>query len=941
MKQTATFKSILCFFISLFLIINSTNAQLVINEISSRNATMYKEGNRDYEDFIEVYNTSPSAINLNNYYLSNVRTTPLKWRFFSQTLNPYAYSVIFADGENAYGYSNYPISYAYYDFQHTNFKIALGGETIYLSNSAGTILDSLVLPKNLDINQSVGKPLGSTVGQVFYDQMTPNAANTTTAYTAKAGSVTIGKVGTKYTLGSLPITVTATCPVGQTAIYTTNCNNPKQGIDNTVPSFGLIFDTTTVIKARCVGMGLMPGTSRTETFIFNENTTLPIVAISTDSANLWDYNTGILVDGPNVNQYNGANWYQEWRRASRIEYFDVAGVKKFTKDAAINTDGNSSIAAPKKSLRVNFNHSTLGDSKLVFEMFPNTRPGLASFKNIKVRAGGNVYVATNYGGGVIFHDGAVQAFARKLNVPFASYKPAVVYLNGKYWGMYEIRERLDASLYKNTLNANEDSVVSFDKQGWDYGPEDGIYNGVSNQVATDPAVNTAAFYNYFDSKFDIKNFYDYMTTEIHFQNGDWIGPYGYVNNLVLWRDFSVASDKKYRFSLKDFDVSYCISYTGNYLTAVLTTPATNPLPTMFKKLILNDRFKKEFINRYADVVNFYFNKDTLRNALINYQSEVQAEIVDECNKWPTNSPATWDYRYQNMLGCMDARNVNAFIDIDTTLLGGAGMVNVTLQAQPADGGKIQFSTITPNLPWTGKYFKANEIPFTAIPRPGYDFVRWETNNNSIRPSDSTTISLDTSFASNTTLTAVFVASNILNNKLLSFDVKANDCNVIANWTMDTDEDIIQYEVQKKSAFDADFKTVNKTSSTKSLQEISYKATNTATGNVEQYRLKITDNQGFVKYSDVLSVKTKCTNFNVQIQTNPVVDDLVLSINNAGANQTCIISIYNAMGQLVNTRKQTLTGNSIVKIPVTNLGSAIYALNVSVGNENTILKFLKK
>jgi hypothetical protein len=941
MKQTATLRVLLYILLSFLFIQNTTKAQIILNEISSRNATMYKEGNKDYEDFIEIYNTSPSAINLNNYYLSNVRTTPLKWRFFNQTLNPYAYSVVFADNENAYGYSNYPISYGFYDFQHTNFKIALGGETVYLSNSAGVILDSLVLPKNLDINQSVGKPLGSTVGQVFYDQMTPNAANTTTAYTAKAGSVTIGKVGTKYPTGNLPITVTATCPVGQTAIYSTNCNNPKQGVDNTMPSIGITFDTTTVVRARCVGMGMLPGLSKTETFIFNENTTLPIVAISTDSANLWDYNTGILVDGPNVNQYNGANWFQEWRRASRIEYFDVGGVKKFTKDAAINTDGNSSIAAPKKSLRVNFAHSTLGDSKLVFEMFPNTRPGLASFKNIKVRAGGNVYVATNYGGGVIFHDGAVQAFARKLNVPFASYKPAVVYLNGKYWGMYEIRERLDASLYKNTLNANEDSVVSFDKQGWDYGPENALYDGITNQIATDSAVNTAAFYNYFDSKFDIKNFYDYMTTEIHLQNGDWIGPYGYVNNLVLWRDFSVASDKKYRFSLKDFDVSYCLSYNANYLNAVLTTPATNALPTMFKKLIQNDRFKKEFINRYADVVNFYFNKDTLRNALINYQAEVQAEIVDECNKWPTNSPATWDYRYQNMLGCMDNRNISGFVDIDTTLLGGAGMVNVTLQAQPTDGGKIQFSTITPNLPWTGKYFKANEIPFTAIPKVGYEFVRWITNNNSIRVSDSATISLDTSFTSNTVLTAVFTPSNLLNNKLLNFTVKANDCDVISTWTMDTDEDITQYEVQKKSAFDVDFKTVNKTIAKKSLQEITYSSNTTAASNIEQYRLKFTDNQGFAKYSDILTVKTKCTNFNVQIQTNPVVDNLVLSINNASANKVCNISIYNAMGQLVSTQKQTLTGNGIVKVPVTNLGIAVYAVNVTVGNESAVLKFLKK
>jgi hypothetical protein len=935
MKPAAIAKGILCFFLTAFFLIQNAQSQIVINEISSRNATIYTEQSKDYADFIEIYNYSNSAINLNNFYLSNVKATPMKWRFFNQNLSAGQYTLVFADEDNVYTPNN--------TFQHTNFKISMGGETVYLSNAAGVIIDSIVSPKNIEINQSAGKPLGSTIGQVFYNQMTPNAANITTAYAARAGAVIINKLGAKYILGTTPITVTATCPTGQSALYTTNCDTPKEGVDNIITATGISFDTTTVFRARCVGAGLLPGVAKTETFIFNENTTLPIVSITTDCNNLWGYTTGILADGPNASQFHGANFYKEWRRPSKVEFFDAVGVKKFVKDASINTDGNSSLAAPKKSLRVNFSHTTLGDSKLAYEMFPNTRPGLASFKNIKLRAGGNIYTAPNGGGGggVIFHEGAVESFAKNLNVSIAAYRPTVFYLNGKYWGVYEIRERLDASLYKNTLGANEDSIYTYDKQGWDNYPEELLYTNITNQIANEPAKNTAAYYNYFTSKFDVKNFIDYLSTEIHFQNIDWIGSYDIVNNLVIWKDYSAVSDKKYRFSLKDFDMSYCIGSNANMINAVLTTPATNPLPTTFKSLIQNNQFKKEFINRYADIVNYYFHKDTLLNAIANYQAEVQAEIADECDRWTTNTTGTWEYRYQNMRTCMASRNVTGMEEIDAALLGNAGTTSITLKSQPANGGKILFNTIKPNLPWTGTYFKGNEIPFTAQPNPGYAFVGWTTNNRSIRNEDLETISLDTSFTSTTTLTAVFRNTSLLSNKLLRFTANANDCNVGVNWSMDTDEEITQYEVQRKTAFDIDYVTVYKTNSLKSVHEINYSTTIVSTGNAEQYRLKMIDDQRKVTYSTIALAKTNCTNFNVQVQTNPVSDNVVLNINNTTNNQICTISIYNSLGELVLNKKENLQGSGLIKAAVQNLSAGIYAVKVSVGNDNAVVRFLKK
>jgi Secretion system C-terminal sorting domain len=364
---------------------------------------------------------------------------------------------------------------------------------------------------------------------------------------------------------------------------------------------------------------------------------------------------------------------------------------------------------------------------------------------------------------------------------------------------------------------------------------------------------------------------------------------------------------------------------------------------MFKKLVLNDRFKKEFANRYADIVNFHFNKDTMRNSIISHNAEVQSEIADECARWPTNNPATWDYRYQNMLTCMDTRNITGLDQVDAGLLGNGGKATVTLQSQPLTGGKIQFSTIRPNLPWTGTYFKNNEVPFSAVPNVGYEFSHWITNNGIIRPEDLNKMALDTFFSSNTTLTAVFTMVNVtLSNKLLSFTTTAKECNVTGAWEMDTDEEIVSYEVQKKSSFDKDFRTVSKTMAKQVTQPVDYTFTDVATGNFEQYRLKITDLQGKVSYSNIAVARTNCTNFAAQIQTNPVVNEMVLNISNKNtAKQSAVVNIYNTNGAIVATTKTSISGNGTITMPVNTLSGGMYAVRVTVGNESAVLRFLKK
>ncbi len=730
------FKSILL--LTFFFTSKHTFAQLQLTEISSRNATIYKEGDKDYVDFIEVKNTSSTAtINTNNYFLTDDKTQPTKWPFFSQTLGPNQTTIVFADKENSYLWFNTQ--------QHCNFAINITGDTIYLANAAGVLIDSLIW-QQLEPNQSVGRQPNVSNGQVFFETNTPNNTNPTTFYSAVAASPTISIPGGLYNATQ---TITATCPSGQTAIYTIGGNTPKA----TSPNFpaSLQIASNAVVKVRCKAAGMLLGNIKTETYFINETTTLPIISISTDSANLYNYNTGIFMAGPDSMIFGGANYLKMWRRAAKFEYFEN-GTKQFGKDVSINTDGGSSIVYPKRTLRIGFNHTTLGVGKLNHTLFPNEKPNVTSFKNLKLRNGGNVYgiTYTNGGGGFLFHDGIIGTFLKGQHMAYAAYKPVLLFINGGYFGLYEMRERMDENFYKTNYGANEDSVVLFNKD-WPYS-EYYRWDSVINYVDTTNAL-APTFVNNFGKFFDEKNIADYFATELHFKNTDWLG--SYQNNIKIWIDKAATADGKYRYGLYDMDYSCSNYYFSNPLLDIMyTTPSSHKPVKMFRAYLRNADFKNRFVNRYCDLMNWYFHTDTVLAKYDAYNNQISAaDIARECSRWPTNDPSAWNQKLANVKAFVSARNTEARNQLDSCLGGNQGLATLTFTTQPANAGTIQVSTLNPTiLPWSGIYCKGNPLPVKVTANAGYIFKHWLNGNTVLTITDS----FFQNFTQNTTLTAVFI-----------------------------------------------------------------------------------------------------------------------------------------------------------------------------------------
>ena len=119
-----------CLFFKAFLVDISAQS-VVINEFMAKNTNNLQDEDGDYSDWIELYNTTESIINLLNYSLSDDNSNLNKWVFPDVSILPHSYLLVFASDKNRFDTTEL----------HTNFKISNSGEILYLLDNLGEIID--------------------------------------------------------------------------------------------------------------------------------------------------------------------------------------------------------------------------------------------------------------------------------------------------------------------------------------------------------------------------------------------------------------------------------------------------------------------------------------------------------------------------------------------------------------------------------------------------------------------------------------------------------------------------------------------------------------------------------------------------------------------------------------------------------------------------------
>ncbi|NVO21643.1 MAG: lamin tail domain-containing protein [Bacteroidetes bacterium] len=601
---------------------------------------------------------------------------------------------------------------------HANFKLSHSGETVVLSSPQGEILDSYLIPYS-DVDHSFCRIPDGASNWCISTTPSPNQSNNSSACNSGYAEEPIIELAPGF-YPTTRMTAIHSTTSGSEIHYTTNGNIPQ--LSDPVYTQALILDATKVIRARCFGpAGLLPGKTATSTFIIGDHDyKIPVISISTDSLNLWDYFSGIYIMGPFAEPdfpYFGANFWQPWEKDSHIEYFGPMQDRKFELDAGLSIHGGWSRAFDQRSFNIK-THSYYDSSEIHYKLF-GEKP-FTNFKSFILRNSGNDWMVTH------MRDALMQRVMRFTNVDYMAYCPSAVFLNGQYWGIYNIRERNNNDFVELNHGINADSVDVIISDGEvSSGTSDAfweMYNFISTHELTFPANYQTA-----KSYWNILNYMDYFVAETYYNNGDWIGEW--TNNIKLWRQRKPGAKWNYILWDMDFGLGYYGPYTENKLYEAINPNVPTPHADIFRQFLGNMEFRQYFINRYADLINTLYQPSNMYPIIYEMKDSISSEMPFAWERWfAYRDSLNWLNNISNMMNFINNRPIYARQQINSTF-GLQGEVILKLSVVPEGAGYIKINTVIPeHLPWLGTYFHGNPIKITAIAAPGYTFQNWLPNS---------------------------------------------------------------------------------------------------------------------------------------------------------------------------------------------------------------------
>lgn len=611
---------------------------------------------------------------------------------------------------------------------HTNFDIKSTGEFISLCDPEGLIIDSLhtiVLP----IDKSYGRFPDGMDKWFIMSNPTPAASNIDTINQGLCEKPVFSLAPGFYP-GSISVSISTNTPASS-MFYTLDGKEPTPASPAyTAP---VNVNATTVIRARCYSPETNPGLIATGTYFINEHTTLPVISLTTDPYNLYDPDYGIF---QYWEPYYESNLFQDWERPVHAEYYESDGTKGFSLDAGMKVHGGLTRAQSQKALNI-YARNVYGTNQINYPLFKDLPQ--TSYQSFVLRNGGNDFKWT------LFRDELMHSIIGKdLDIEHSSFRPALVFLNGAYYGIEHFHEKINENFIEAHTGFDRDKIDMLEFIPYDSKVK--VLNGTSDSwlqlidYISSHDLADSVYYSAVASQVDIENFISYEAAMMYFDNGDWPG-----NNIKWWRPNSAAG--KWRWILFDTDFGFGLSPFGNetgdqllhykHNTLVMATASTgeswpNPPHSTFliRNLLKNKTFKNQFINTFCDYLNTSFQSSVVKEKINVLKSDLEPEIQRHHQRFP-ESAGSWSGYIQVMSTFADLR-VNYVFSHLKLKFGLQPTQVISLDVPDSTQGKIQINTrIIKNYPWSGQYFPEIPVTLTARPEPGHQFTGWSDGNKSL------------------------------------------------------------------------------------------------------------------------------------------------------------------------------------------------------------------
>ena len=578
-----------------------------ISEVSAVNAA--KSGKTDW---IELHNASSSAVDLKGWQLSDDPDNLAKCTLGDTTIPAGGYVAISASSSSGKGAT-------------APFGISVSEETLFLSDSKGNLRD-IFSTGALRIGVSSGRSTSSTA-RVFYTSATKGEANASHTYTGFAAEPAFSELGLYH---SSPFYLSLSCPTHGASIHYT-LDGSKPTASSVLYSGPLAIEKNTVVRAIAIADGLLESDIVTNTYIFEKPHSMPVVCLSAESS---DWST----------------MYSVIERTSRVEkeahfsFYEATGLLGTSFGCGLRASGSSTLVARQKSLAV-FLRGAYGQSKTSYPFFSES--DVTTFSSFVLRNSGQDRSKAR------LRDSFFSKVVKGLNIEYAETRLVVVYVNGQYWGIYDLNENQNEDYVAAHYGVDPDTVDTIRRNIQALSGRNSDNKRVRAYALSTDLSNDAKFAE-FTQWVDPDYFTDYLIAQTYFANGD-------MFNQKYWR----SQDYTVRWRPVYYDLDYALSAsspTRNILPSYFTyagVPSQDQSLTnmdIFVGLRKNKAWCEAFGERYVYVVINHFNPERTKSILDEMAAELRGELPRHIERWgELRSMSAWESEISSLRKCLEDR----------------------------------------------------------------------------------------------------------------------------------------------------------------------------------------------------------------------------------------------------------------------------------------------
>lgn len=455
----------------------------------------------------------------------------------------------------------------------------------------------------------------------------------------------------------------------------------------------------------------------TQTYVCDRSYDLAVVSIATNPENLWDFAIGIYEKGccaDTIEPYVGANYWKDWEKPANIEMYDEEGELCFNQNVGINIFGGFSRMLPQKSIAV-FARSKYGDNRIRYPLFEERDED--KYKSFILRNSGGDFLRTH------LRDAFMTKLAKPTGVAIQEYRPAVVFINGKYWGIQNIREKISEHYLKSNFGVDKNNVDIL------------RHNGVKRHGYSTNYKKLLAYLRTKDMRQDevvdelrtfmsVDDYIRYNIAEVYSDNRDAGG------NIRYWRERNDSA--QWRWVFYDLDLGLNNNqpkgYKRNTLKKFTSANAEAwPDPSwstfIIRSLLKNEEVEQQYINTFADHLNTVYHPDTAKNLWDKMVERIAPEMEYHQKRWGS-SYENWQHHCQIVEQFIAVRpyyvrqHIMEKFDLEDT-------VNISIEHPGLEKCNIHFSSLDIERDFSGIYFKNNPITIQVTPHHDYELVGWE------------------------------------------------------------------------------------------------------------------------------------------------------------------------------------------------------------------------